>query len=144
MILLINHRLRMTVALMALSMGLLSTACSTQKHAIPEQGLTLPALYREALNHNDGGFGDQDEENQDIIKALKQDSESVQPSYVGYTRTANNEINNLFKPLPNPSVPIYIYPHLTQIGGDMIPVPGYTSNFFLYKQNRYATIAERY
>ncbi|MCD6056245.1 MAG: uncharacterized protein K0R12_1207 [Gammaproteobacteria bacterium] len=144
MILLIKERIRIIVALLTLSMGLLSTACSTQKHAIPEEGLMLPALYRQALNNNDDGFGDQNEENQDIIKTLKQDSESVQPSYVGYTRTANNEINNLFKPLPNPSVPIYIYPHLTQIGGEMIPVPGYTSSFFLYKQNRYATIAERY
>ncbi len=124
---------------------MLTTGCSTfsKKPAIPEEGLTMPELYHKSINEQYAAVGSS-QENQDIITALKRDDGSMRPSYVGYTREANNEINSLFKPLPNPSVPIYIYPHLTHLGDDTIPVPGYTSTFFLYKQNRYATIAENY
>lgn len=62
----------------------------------------------------------------------------------GYTRTADNETHMLFKPLENPSIPIFIYPHVALIGDEQILKPGYTTAFFLYKQNQFALASERY
>ena len=60
------------------------------------------------------------------------------PNYVAYTATAQNQVNSLFKPLPNPEIPMYIYPHLVQVGGEGYPKPGLTTDFFLYKDNHFA------
>lgn len=64
--------------------------------------------------------------------------------YVGYTRNAQNEVNTLFKPLPNPMIPVYVYPHLAQLGTDIVPIPGYTTSFFLYNQPYFALPSEQY
>lgn len=57
----------------------------------------------------------------------------------GYTRTAHNEIKELFPRLPNPTLIMYIDPHLTQ-GGN--PVPGYSTAFPLYVVDQYALPGE--
>jgi len=64
--------------------------------------------------------------------------------YVGYTRNAQNEVNTLFKPLPNPMIPVYVYPHLAKLGTDIVPIPGYTTSFFLYNQPYFALPSEQY
>ena len=128
------------------------TACTTTKPAIPEEGLTLPALYRQAIIGDKANgvtastttLSKSDKKarvaQSKLVYQQHQNSDSAAPqkiSYVGYTRTANNEIKNLFKARDNPSIPIYIYPHLTQVGSEQMPVPGYTSSFFLYQHNQY-------
>jgi len=46
----------------------------------------------------------------------------------GYTRDADNEIQQLFPTIENPTIHIYVFPHLR---GDL-PVPGYTTSIPLY------------
>ena len=57
----------------------------------------------------------------------------------GYTRTAWNEIDQLFAELPNPAIVLYIDPHLSQAG---YPVPGYTTALPLYPSTEYARPGE--
>lgn len=57
----------------------------------------------------------------------------------GYTRTAYSEINELFPRLPNPTLIMYIDPHLTQAGH---PVPGYSTAFPMYETVQYALPGE--
>jgi conjugative transfer region lipoprotein (TIGR03751 family) len=59
---------------------------------------------------------------------------------IGYTRQANNEINQIFPRLANPTLVIYIYPHLS--GSERHPVPGYSSAFSLYEKTEYALPGE--
>jgi len=65
-------------------------------------------------------------------------------NYRGYTRDAQNETKNLFKTKKNPLIPIYISPHITKIGDEEVPKPGYTTSFHLYKKNKYALNWEHY
>lgn len=58
-----------------------------------------------------------------------------------YTRTAANEIRNLFPRLPNPDLVLYVYPHLG--GTEQAPVPGYSTVFPFYQQVQYALPGER-
>jgi len=58
----------------------------------------------------------------------------------GYTRTAEKEISNQFPTLPNPTLVMFIYPHLA--GPSQHPVPGYSTSFTLYRETQYALPGE--
>ena len=58
----------------------------------------------------------------------------------GYTREAFNEIDILFPRLPNPTLVMYVFPHLA--GETLAPVPGYATAFPLYEQTEYALPGE--
>jgi len=56
----------------------------------------------------------------------------------GYTREAFDEIEVLFPRLPNPTLVMYVFPHLA---GEA-PVPGYATAFPMYEQVEYALPGE--
>ncbi len=58
----------------------------------------------------------------------------------GYTREALNELDITFPRLPNPSLVLYIFPHLA--GAERTPVPGYVTTFPLYERVEYALPGE--
>ena len=58
----------------------------------------------------------------------------------GYTRDAFNEIDVLFPRLPNPTLVMYVFPHLA--GETRAPVPGYATAFPMYEQVEYALPGE--
>lgn len=60
-------------------------------------------------------------------------------SYSGYTRNAENELQVLFPRLPNPTLIMYVTPHLSASGD---PVPGYSTAFPLYDRYHYALPGE--
>lgn len=57
----------------------------------------------------------------------------------GYTRSAWNETELLFPTLPNPTLVMYVDPHLTEDGH---PVPGYTTAFPMFERAEYALPGE--
>ena len=60
--------------------------------------------------------------------------------YRGFVREAANEIDTVFARLPNPTLVMYIYPHLS--GGERTPVPGYVTTFPFYERVEYALPGE--
>ncbi|MHB0818463.1 TIGR03751 family conjugal transfer lipoprotein [Stutzerimonas stutzeri] len=58
-----------------------------------------------------------------------------------YSRSAENEIYNLFPRLPNPDLVMYVYPHL--VGNEPAPIPGYSTVFPFYSRVQYAMPGER-
>ena len=58
----------------------------------------------------------------------------------GYTRDAFNELDVSFPRLPNPSLVMYVFPHLA--GAERTPVPGYATTFPLYERVEYALPGE--
>ena len=58
----------------------------------------------------------------------------------GYTRDAFKEIDVLFPRLPNPTLVMYVFPHLA--GEAHAPVPGYATAFPMYEQVEYALPGE--
>ena len=98
-------------------------------NSVEESGLTVSQLYHQSL---------------DSTSWTAPHYHPKPTDYEGYTRTAANETQVLFKPLENPSVPMFIYPHVALIGDEQLLKPGYTTAFFLYKQNQFALPSERY
>jgi conjugative transfer region lipoprotein (TIGR03751 family) len=56
-----------------------------------------------------------------------------------FIRTQASELESSFPKLQNPTLNMFIYPHLTEYGN---PVPGYTTNFKLYRVDQYALPSE--
>lgn len=64
-----------------------------------------------------------------------------QPLNKGFIRTQGTELQNRFPFIPNPSINLFVYPHLSKDGH---PIPGYTTIFNLFEKNHYALPNEIY
>ena len=133
----VNYK-RTSMTLACASLFMLN-ACSS--HAIanentPETGLTVSQIYHQSMDDVATSWS--------APRYRVKSVETAKLGYQGYTRTAANETEMLFKPLDNPSVPMFVYPHVALIGDDQLLKPGYTTAFFLYKQNQFALASERY
>jgi conjugative transfer region lipoprotein (TIGR03751 family) len=60
--------------------------------------------------------------------------------YRGFVREAANEIDTVFPRLPNPTLVMYVFPHLS--GQARTPVPGYVTTFPFYERVEYAMPGE--
>lgn len=113
----------------------LSGCASTKDAVLPQDGPPMKAIYGQhiqklgardplALRHELG--------NRPIVDG--------DGSLYGYTREAHNEIDTTFPRLPNPSLVMYVFPHLA--GDEQVPVPGYVTTFSMYERVEYALPGE--
>ncbi|VXD06808.1 putative lipoprotein [Enterobacterales bacterium 8AC] len=122
-----------------LCLAALLSGCSTTKdEMLPPGDSTMLELWQ-----NKGSSGRTATEARSTLRRglTEEDSAVRQVIEESYTRTAENEIQQVFPRLPNPDMVIYIYPHMA--GNTPAPVPGYSSVFPLYSQVQYALPGER-
>ncbi len=128
---------RLSIPLFALGwISLVLAGCaSTKDTVLPRNGPSMKAIYdghMQALQVQDprvarGELG---------TRSLTTGEAELQ----GYTREAFNELDVLFPRLPNPTLVMYVFPHLA--GPTQAPVPGYATAFPLYEQVEYALPGE--
>ena len=123
-----------TLALSLISLVLAGCA-STKETVLPQDGPSMKTIYEEhvvEMNARDPQVIRGELGNRPILTgdAVLQ----------GYTRDAFNEIDVLFPRLPNPTLVMYVFPHLA--GETQAPVPGYATAFPLYEQVEYALPGE--
>ncbi|OMQ19562.1 TIGR03751 family conjugal transfer lipoprotein [Serratia oryzae] len=120
-------------------LAILLTGCSTTKdEMLPPGDATMLELWQ-----NKGSSARTATEARSTLRRGLSDDDSVARQTIeeSYTRTAENEIQQVFPRLPNPDMVIYIYPHLA--GNVPAPVPGYSSVFPFYSGVQYALPGER-
>ena len=120
-----------------LLIGLISLAgCAGSKDTIlPSNGASMQTIYTK--HFNDIGMRD----TLSVRKALKsRPLEDDVAALEGYTRDAFNELDTHFPRLPNPTLVMYVFPHLA--GRERVPVPGYATTFPMYRQVEYALPGE--
>lgn len=71
----------------------------------------------------------------EFVKDQSKNQETQQALKAEFIRAQATELENNFPKHPNPTLNMFVYPHLTQDGN---PVPGYTTHFKLYKTDHYA------
>lgn len=129
----------LTNLLLALSMLVLLPSCDSNLK--PEtQGKKMETFFK---NNNNESLPKLQHQRGRALLATKQtlNASSVrtqateQRLNADFIRTQATELRNTFPRLPNPSLTMFIYPHLSKGG---YPVPGYTTHFNLYKVNQYA------
>ncbi len=113
----------------------LAGCASTKETILPQDGPSMKAIY-------EGHVHEMNAHNPQVVRAElgHRPIVSGEGMLQGYTRDAFNEIDVLFPRLPNPTLVMYIFPHLA---GDVgAPVPGYTTAFPMYEQVEYALPGE--
>lgn len=110
------------------------SACSSDRvlNELHQGETTSIELYRQ-------GAAPMDTARDDRLDGLRQYARfglTQRPRYEHYTRTAGNELTQQFETLPNPTILIYVYPHLAT--DDRVPIPGYTTAINLYNRDHYA------
>lgn len=135
-------------AAVAVAAALALGGCATSKDELLPQG---PHTLLDVWNQQTGG-GESSRQLFDARAPLRRPLTNVQAdvqadvhaassAQESYTRTATHEIASQFHRLPNPDLVLYVFPHLA--GGDLVPVPGYSTVFPLYRRVQYAMPGER-
>ena len=129
-----RHLLNPLSALSLISLVLAGCA-STKDAVLPQDGPSMQAIY-EGHVHAMAAHDPQ------VIRGELGQRPVVtgEAALQGYTREAFNEIDVLFPRLPNPTLVMYVFPHLA--GEARAPVPGYTTAFPMYEQVEYALPGE--
>ncbi len=113
-------------------------ACGTSHDELlpVDKNTTMLKLW----NHHTGGVQQVVLDRSGLLRPLVDIEQNGKTSH-NYTRTAANEIKQLFPRLPNPDLVMYVYPHLR--GQEPVPVPGYSTVFPFYSRVQYALPGER-
>ena len=118
------------------SISLLLGGCATTKDAVlPQDGPGIQMIYDQHFQQlgKDSALALRDGLGGRVIDTGDGD-------LAGYTREAFNEIDTVFPRLPNPTLVMYVFPHLAEDEG--VPVPGYVTAFPMYEGVEYALPGE--
>ena len=118
--------------LLVLISVLMIGCASTKESVLPQDGPTMKTIY----DHHMAGTGLTNER----IRAAQPLPKTGIEHYAGFVREAANEIDTVFPRLPNPTLVMYIFPHLS--GAERTPVPGYVTSFPFYEKVEYALPGE--
>jgi conjugative transfer region lipoprotein (TIGR03751 family) len=116
------------VLLIWISLALLACA-GPKKQIVDKDSKTMQQIYEEKF----GSVGNTDDSH--VQRAIRDGVADLR----GYTRDAAVELNTLFPIIPNPTLIMFIYPHVTDAGRE---VPGYSSRLKMYKNENYALPGE--
>lgn len=118
------------------SISLVLAGCANTKEAVlPQDGPSMKAIYEQHIQET----GAHDPL---VMRETLKDRALIDGDGAlhGYTREAHNEIDTIFPRLPNPSLVMYLFPHLA--GEEQVPVPGYVTTFPMYERIEYALPGE--
>ena len=108
------------------------TGCASNpdpdERPLPQSGQTMTQIYQEQMIAGNGDSMPLSAHNQ---RALITDRHST-------TLTSDNALNVTFSRVPNPTLTLFVYPHLK---GEM-PIPGYSTGLFLFDKDHYALPGE--
>jgi len=113
----------------------LSSCASTKDAVLPQDGPPMKAIYEQHIQE----MGARDPL---VVREVLGNRPVVDGDGAlhGYTREAYNEIDTTFPRVPNPSLVMYVFPHLA--GNEQVPVPGYVTTFPMYERVEYALPGE--
>jgi conjugative transfer region lipoprotein (TIGR03751 family) len=128
--------IRAIVSISLLLPLLISGGCAGTKEAVlPQDGPPMQAIYDAHLRE----MGARDP--MAVRGALgTRPIHSGDEDLEGFARDSFTELDITFPRLPNPSLVLYVFPHLA--GSERTPVPGYTTTFPLYERVEYALPGE--
>lgn len=126
-------RLSQTVLIVALT-SIASGCATTKDELLPQSGPTMEEVYKQQVLE-DEAVERQLNSDQRPRRELERSEELH-----GYTREAHTELQSMFPQLPNPTLVMFVYPHLST--ESRLPVPGYSTSFQMYERTEYALPGE--
>lgn len=123
----------LTVVLTTTLISLLS-ACANKDTMIPIPEDDMKTVYdRHMQGIGDGKLID----NRSMLRRPMLESDVELSDYV---RTEKNQLQARFKMLPNPTMYMFVAPHLAS--KDSVPIPGYITEFKMWEKDNYALPGE--
>lgn len=133
-----NLRLH-SIALVLISIGLTACATTGAKNSIlPKDLKPMSEIYREHFGHDKATAGQAPTNGPSLQKRTSGGDGDA--DLHGTLRVAATELDHTFPRLANPTLVMYVYPHLAGPSG--APVPGYATRFTLYDRVEYAVPGE--
>ena len=129
-------RAQLTAIGAIVSISLVLGGCAgTKERVLPQDGPPMEAIYDAHMRE----LGAQDPT---VVRGALggRPINTGEEDLHGWTREAFNELDVSFPRLPNPSLVMYVFPHLA--GAERTPVPGYATTFPLYDRVEYALPGE--
>ena len=129
-------RLVVTRLFILISISSALVGCASSKDAVlPHDGPTMKAIYDA---HFEGMNAASTETARNTVgsRPLLPNDEA----FAGFTRDSLTELDLHFPRLPNPTLVMYVFPHLA--GPSRVPVPGYATTFPMYEHAEYALPGE--
>ena len=123
------------LVILILISGVVSGCASSKESVLPHEGPTMKAIY-------DAHFEGMNATSTEAARSAV-GSRSLIPNdeaFAGFTRDSLTELDLHFPRLPNPTLVMYVFPHLA--GPSRVPVPGYATTFPMYEHPEYALPGE--
>lgn len=108
--------------------------CSSKDSMLPQPDQTMQDVYNTTMGSTGEG------KLMDERSALRRSLTESDVDYSNYVRTEATQLHSKFKLLPNPTLYMFVAPHLSTADG--VPVPGYLTEFKLYTRDHYALPGE--
>lgn len=129
--------MKQTLSWLSLMSMALLTGCShlTSEHQLERQGPTMSAVYQQSMGQSDAkqlkAIRAWMQGKNAPLKGLMKQKHRIQPPTAEFRR------------LPNPTIQMYVYPHLTgRDEASKSPVPAYRTSLPLYQSEHYAASGE--
>jgi conjugative transfer region lipoprotein (TIGR03751 family) len=123
-----NTILKKITILSLISSTVLLSGCASNKDWDSGSGVSMASVYETQMHQS----------NTSTLTSARSEVSGIPTNTTGIT-AISAETNNNFVLLPNPTIALYVYPHL--VNGN-IPVPAYTTQFTLYTNVHYALPGE--
>ena len=115
---------------------LLAGCAGTKESLLPQNGPTMLEIYQQHFERMETATAKGAARARLPLRPLAPEEGDL----AGYTRMADTEAQSLFPRLPNPTLVMYVFPHLSTEEGH--PVPGYATSFPMYERPQYALPGE--
>lgn len=123
----------LTVVLIAISISLLAS-CATKDTMLPVPEQNMKTVYNRHMQSN--GDGVLFDERAVLRRPMIEDDVALS----NYVRTEKNQLESKFKTLPNPTMYMFVAPHLA--ADTNVPIPGYLTEFKMWETEHYAMPGE--
>ena len=109
-------------------------ACSSKDNIIPVPESDMKSVYE---NHMQGSGEGRLFDKRSLMRRPMIEGDVDLSQYV---RTEKNQLESKFKLLPNPTMYMFVAPHLAS--EDQVPIPGYLTEFKMWESDNYAIPGE--
>jgi len=129
-----RRSMRFTTALWTSLVLGVSGCAGTKETTLPQDGPSMQAIYDAHFE----GLADDTHGPRSTVSTRP--LASGEADLAGLSLSAFNALEMVFPRLPNPTLVLYVFPHLA--GREGLPVPGYSTTFTFYERVHYALPGE--
>lgn len=113
---------------------MVAAGCASKDDIIPVPERDMKEVYQQHMGALGAG------KLMDRRALLRRPMEEGDVDLADYTRTEATALKSRFKLLPNPTMYMYVAPHLATQNG--VPIPGYLTEFKMWEKDHYALPGE--